>query len=291
MRKYKHIRQIDASGLLGTLAFPIRFMFLFILVFSAPVAFSQAVKPFAPGEKLEYVLKWEFIRAGKAVLEVAPMEELEGEQAFKFVMTARSRSFIDHFYKVRDRIDAYTDKEMNHSLLYKKNQLEGKTHREIIVRFDWNENKALYTNFGRPRSPIPILPGSFDPLSAFYFTRFFELKDNTVIERPITDGKKCVIGRAKVVGRETITISSGTYDTFIIEPELEHVGGIFEKSEDAAIHVWVTADHRKIPVKIKSKVVVGSFIGELVSATGLTDPPQPVPPPNAPAVNKIRGAD
>jgi len=33
--------------------------------------------------------------------------------------------------------------------------------------------------------------------------------------------------------------------------------------------LWVTADKRRIPVKIKSKVVVGSFVGELVSATGL----------------------
>jgi hypothetical protein len=64
-------------------------------------------------------------------------------------------------------------------------------------------------------------------------------------------------------------VKSGTYDTYLIEPEIKHIGGVFEKSKNAKIKLWVTADKRKIPVKIKSKVVVGSFVGELVSATGL----------------------
>jgi hypothetical protein len=50
-----------------------------------------------------------------------------------------------------------------------------------------------------------------------------------------------------------------------VEPSLEHVGGVFEKSKDAKVQIWVTADARRIPVKIKSKVAVGSFVGELVS--------------------------
>ncbi|MGB6013056.1 MAG: DUF3108 domain-containing protein, partial [Desulfobacterales bacterium] len=81
--------------------------------------------------------------------------------------------------------------------------------------------------------------------------------------------KKCVIGELSVIKRETLKLKSGTYDTYLIEPELKHIGGVFEKSKNAKIQLWVTADKRRIPVKIKSKVVVGSFVGELVSATGL----------------------
>jgi hypothetical protein len=49
---------------------------------------------------------------------------------------------------------------------------------------------------------------------------------------------------------------------------LEHIGGVFEKSKNARIRLWVTADERRILVKVKSKVVVGSFTGELISAAG-----------------------
>ena len=222
---------------------------------------------FGPGEKLTFKLKWMFITAGEAVLEVLPFETIDHVKSYHFVLTAKSSSFIDHFYKVRDRIDAYMNAEMTHSILYKKDQHEGKRIKDVVVKFDWERNEAIYSNFKQKRKPIDILPGSFDPLSAFYYVRRIGFKENSIIERPVTDGKKCVIGKATVIRRETIQISSGTYDTYLIEPDLKHVGGVFEKSKDAKIQLWVTADKRRIPVKIKSKVVVGSFVGELVSAT------------------------
>jgi len=64
-------------------------------------------------------------------------------------------------------------------------------------------------------------------------------------------------------------LTSGTYDTYLIEPEIKQLDGVFEKSKNSKVQVWVTADRRRMPVKIKSKVVVGSFVGELVSTTGL----------------------
>jgi hypothetical protein len=225
--------------------------------------------PFYPGEKLTFQLKWAIIPAGEGVLEVLPMETIDGVKAYHFLLTAKSNAFIDAIYKVRDRIDAYANTEMTHSILYKKKQDEGKTHRDVVVNFDWQNNKAQYTNFKDKRPPIDILSGSFDPLSAFYFVRLFDFQEKSKIERPVTDGKKCIIGKLSVVKRETLKLKSGTYDTYLIEPELKHIGGVFEKSKNAKIQLWVTADKRRIPVKIKSKVVVGSFVGELVSATGL----------------------
>lgn len=225
--------------------------------------------PFQPGEKLTFILKWTIIPAGESVLEVLPMETIDGVEAYHFLLTAKSNAFIDALYKVRDRIDAYVNTEMTHSMLYKKKQREGKSHRDIVVNFDWQNNKAQYTNFKEKLPPIDILPGAFDPLSAFYFVRLFDFQTNSIIERPVTDGKKCIMGKLSVVKRETLKLKSGTYDTYLVEPELEHIGGVFEKSKDAKIQLWVTADKRRIPVKIKSKVVVGSFVGELISATGL----------------------
>lgn len=223
--------------------------------------------PFATGEKLEFELRWTFVKAGKAVMEIKPHAMLDGKPAWHFVLTAESNSFVDAFYKVRDRIDAYTDAQLNHSVLYKKKQLEGDTHRDIVVDFNLRKQTAQYTNFAKKRKPIAIMPGTFDPLSAFYFIRGFDMEEGSTIKRPITDGKKCIIGKLKVVKRETIKVKDKKYDTWLIEPELEHVGGVFEKSKNAKLQLWITNDARRIPVRIKSKVVVGSFVGDLVSAT------------------------
>jgi hypothetical protein len=72
------------------------------------------------------------------------------------------------------------------------------------------------------------------------------------------------MGKATVIKRETITLVSGTYDTYLVEPDLKHIGGVFQKSPHAKLKIWVTADSRRIPVKVRSKVVVGSFVAELI---------------------------
>jgi hypothetical protein len=235
--------------------------------------FSKAAEkdfPFYPGEKLTFKLRWEFVPAGEATLEVLPMVTVNGLRSYHFVMTAQTTPFIDNFYKVRDRVDAYADEKMTHSVFYKKNQHEGKTRRDVAVYFDWERMEAQYLNFGKKRAPVSILPGSFDPFSILYYVRLLEIKEDLIYKRPVTDGKKCVMGIGTVIKRETIKLKSGTYDTYLLEPELKHIGGVFEKSKNAKLKIWITADQRRIPVKVKSKVVVGSFIAELVSysATG-----------------------
>jgi len=228
-----------------------------------------------PGEKLTFHLRWEFVPAGEATLTVGPMTEIDGEPAFHFIMTAESNSFLDMFYKVRDQIDSYADAAMTRSVFYKQKQREGKTKRDISVTFDWENNTAQYTREDKneKEEPIDLLPGAFDPLGIFYFVRNSDLETDVSLERPVTDGKKCVIGMGHIVKRETITVPAGTFDTFLIEPDLKDVGGVFEKSKDANIHIWVTADRYHIPVRLQSKVVVGSFLGELTEFH-LPDAPQ-----------------
>jgi hypothetical protein len=235
-------------------------------VWSADKPFST--RAFRPGERLTFILKWTIIPAGEAVLEVLPQEHMAGLDVHHFVLTARSNAFVDAFYMVRDRIDAWADHAMHQSLLYRKKQHEGSTRRDITVSFDWEEMTVQYINHGEIREPIPITAGTFDPLSIFYWSRSVDLVVGGRIQRPVSDGKKHVMGVADVVRRETVTVPAGTFDTFLIEPDLAHVGGVFEKSPGAKVQLWVSADYRRLPVKLKSKVIVGSFSGELVSVTG-----------------------
>jgi hypothetical protein len=246
-------------------------VFILTFLFSGSVQADEEGFPFCPGEKLTFQINWSFIPAGLAVLQVLPIEKLNGIESYHFVMTAKTSPFVDHFYKVRDRIDAYADTAMTHSLLYKKVK-QGKRKKSVIVSFNWDKQTAQYSNFGKKRKPISILPASFDPMSIFYAFRYNDLEENMEITNPVTDGKKCIIGKAKIIKREKIEVAAGTYNTYLVEPELEHIGGVFEKSKNAKLQVWVTADRRRVPVKIKSKVVIGSFIAQLVSAEGISSP-------------------
>jgi hypothetical protein len=226
--------------------------------------------PFKPGEKLKYVLRWENIPAGELHLETRPITTIGQSPAFHFVLIAKSNSTVDLFCKIRDRIDAYADTKMTRSVFYQKKRGGGKTVRREQTTFDWLNHQTRRTGTGRVQKPIRLVPGSFDPLSALYYTRMAICEDRPQIRRPITDGKNNFIGRIKIVGRETITLHNGKHhDTLVLEPDIKGIGGVFKKQKNANLRIWITADEKRIPVQIKTSVKVGHFIAELVSATGV----------------------
>jgi hypothetical protein len=238
-----------------------------ILIFAAgaqPSFGDPSGIAFRPGEQLNFAVYWSFIPAGEAVLEILPNENLDGVDCFHFRATARTLEYIDVIYKVRDRMDSYTDLGVTRSVLFKKLQ-EGKHKRDSVVDFDWQKNEAFFSNNGEKRPPVSIQPGTFDPLSIFYLFRSRELEVGKEISCPVTDGKKAVMGRARIVKREKIRCGGKEYDTYLVEPDMKDVGGVFEKDAKASLQIWVTADQDRIPVKVKSGVRVGSFVAELTS--------------------------
>ncbi len=244
-----------------------------VIMYSIPIhlpAARASALPFAPGEKLKYALRWGNIPAGELRLEILPIKTIDGNPSYHFVMTAKSNSAVDIFHKVRDRIDAFTDIRMTRSMLYKKEQNGSRGLRKQEISFDWTRDQAQYKDLSKTLSPIPLRPGSFDPLSAFYYTRMAISGDKPLVIRPVTDGKRSYTGKARVIGKETVTLSNGrTYDTLILSPDTGMFGGVFKGDKKARLRVWITDDDRRIPVQIKAKVKVGHFIGELVSAEGI----------------------
>jgi hypothetical protein len=233
----------------------------------APVS-ARAELPFGAGEKLSYELFWTFVRAGSATLETFPGQQVEGRPAILFRAQAKSTPFIDTFYKVRDTIESWVDPGVTRGLEYKKDQEEGTYERHYLVRFDPNGNVAYRYSKGAFKNAVIIPTGTFDPLSMLFLFRTKPLAVGYEFSAPVTDGEKVVNGRAKVVRRETIKTAAGEFDTFLVEPDVRDIGGVFRKSPDATLQVWITADARRIPVRVRSKVVVGFFSMELTGYEG-----------------------
>lgn len=247
-----------------------------LLALPAQAAGGGPAAAFAPGERLTYEIRWMFVPAGESVLEVAPTDAVDGRPAWHFVLTVRTNAFVDAFYKVRDRVEAWVDVGMNRSLRYRKHQREGRHRiRDVRVAFDWENGLATYTNRGEVRAPIRLPPGAFDPLGALYFTRLADLAPGTVLRRPVTDGKRTVEGRARVLGRERIRVTAGVFDTLVVEPDLRDVRGVFEKSPEGRIRLWLSDDGRRIPVRVRSEVAVGHFVAELIACKGLAPADHP----------------
>jgi hypothetical protein len=221
--------------------------------------------PFSPGEKLTYHGRWGIVEAGEISLEVLPMEVINGVQAYHFAMITKTNEAVDLIYKIRERQDSYVDINMTHSIFYKK-KTESKHPRDETIVFDWGKKEAIYTNFGETNAPIHILPGSFDPLALFFALRSKKIEENAVIRIPITDGNKTnMVAKATVGKEETIEINGKMYDTYEINPDMERIENAVKRNENMNLRIWLTADEKKIPVKIQSKVGIITFVFEIVS--------------------------
>jgi len=241
--------------------------------------------PFAPGEKLRYDVFWAGIKAAEATLEIMPMASLDGRPAWHFTMTAHTTGIAAAVYPVHDRIDSWSDAGMTHALLFTENARKRFGRKKLSITFDWLSNTAYSQKNGKKRT-VELKTGAFDPLSIFYFFRMQELQENLELTRPVADRKRCQKGVANVRGRQKASSGGREWDTWLVEPDLSQIEGVFEKHPGARMQIWVSADERRIPVLVKSKVAVGSFTAELVS---IEYPGPPSPPggtaQEAPALN------
>jgi hypothetical protein len=181
----------------------------------------------------------------------------------RFVLLVRTTSWADTFYRVRNRIESRTDAVISKSLHYTKDQHEGGSKKEVVVKFDWENNKAVYSNYGAAREPVDIMENCHDPFSVLFAYRLEDFVLGEHIEIPVTDGKKSLMTDIAVEEREQVKVKAGKFNCVRVRPDIKDLGGVFSKSDDSSMDIWFTDDNNKLIVKMTSSVSVGSFKVEL----------------------------
>ncbi|MBS1518271.1 MAG: DUF3108 domain-containing protein [Bacteroidetes bacterium] len=232
---------------------------------------------FTTGEKLTFEINYGFVNAGTAVMEIDPvLQTINGRKCYDIRFTVNSSGSFDWVYKVRDFYRTYVDKEALFPWRFEQHIKEGNYQRDFEAIFDQENLKAkTYTGENEPKKfegEYDIPQYTQDAMSAFYYFRtldFSKMKegDITLLQNFYKD--KTYPLKVKYYGKETIEVPAGEFRCVKLEPLVEE-GGLF-KSE-GSILVWLTDDDRKMPVKVKTKVVIGSIDADLSSYSGLAGP-------------------
>ncbi|MEK6545277.1 MAG: DUF3108 domain-containing protein, partial [Nitrospinota bacterium] len=69
-----------------------------------------------------------------------------------------------------------------------------------------------------------------------------------------------------VLKKEKIKIYSGEVDTILVKPLLKFEG-IFQRKGD--LYIWLTDDEKKIPVQVKTSIIIGSIQSKIISINGV----------------------
>lgn len=227
------------------------FLPLLALLLLAPAAAPAAAgkKPFGPGEKLTFSIRYGMIRAGTAELEVT--EEPDG--SWVFTSRAETNSFFDVFFKVRDQVRSWIDPATMRSLRFEKRLREGKYSDDEAVVFDHGAGHAFYEE---DSTKVALTPETRDVLSTFFFVRTARLTLNDKIQMIYHSSKKNWPIHVKVGKVEKVKVPAGEFRCIKIEPFLKTVG-VFKQA--GRLTIWITADERRMPVKLESKVTFGAF--------------------------------
>jgi len=206
-----------------------------------------------PGEKLDFSVRWQFITVGYATMEIRGPEEGGGRMAYHIFTDARTAPFFDNCYKVRDTNESWIDTESICSLKFVSNVNESK-HVKMDTELYDQENGTFSLVEENKRGPIPAWVQ--DVLSSLYYLRTKELTVGKAISIDTHSGNDSWPLVIKVVKREKISVPAGEFNCILVEPAIREGAGIFEAR--GKLWVWLTDDARKVPVKMSSKIPIGS---------------------------------
>jgi hypothetical protein len=238
---------------------------------SAPATLPIQLNPikneaFWPGEKCEFDIKYEFIRAGQATMEVSKSLVVNGRPTISFVSMARSSNFIDKFFKVRDYNASQVDEQSLASVNFHQNLHEGKY---AVIRnttidyargkyyFERSRRGNLTKREGEIRQPVS------DILAGFFHTRTLPLEPGKEYSFEVFSDEQIYPLKVSVdKDVEKVKVDAGTFECLKVRPMI--IGDAIFRASEGKMTIWVTNDARKIPVLIRSKVAVGAFDAELV---------------------------
>lgn len=214
--------------------------------------------PDAWAETLFYNISWQSIPAGTATL----MFKENGEKAF-IELNARTLPVMDVIYPVRTHVksEMLTSSSLPNRYFKQSKEGWGKENTSEVL-FDRDRRIAEVYKNGRHLRTLEMPLDTYDPISCLYFYRKISELGGKPVQLTITDGKKISTGVATVLRKETIDVPAGRFNTLVVEPKMEGLTGVFQKSPRSRILVWLTDDDRRLPVRLKSEVIVGAFTAE-----------------------------
>ncbi len=210
---------------------------------------------FGIGEKLTFDINYGFINAGTASIEVSHLIEYGKRPCYQIISRAESNSFFSTFYRVDDKIESILDAAGLFSWHFSKSLQEGSYRNERSYTFD-QERHRVFDN----KDTLDVKAYVQDALSVMYYIRTQPLEiGKSIFVDNFVDGKNYAL-EVRVLRKETINVKAGAFDCLVVEPLTSSVG-VFKN--EGRLTVWLTDDRLRMPVLMKSKIVVGSISAEL----------------------------
>lgn len=222
---------------------------------------TDAPMPFHVGETLNYRVAWTaFSEAADATLTVAERRDLFGWSTWHFRVSTHTVGSVRALFEIDDQFDSYTDTSTLESRQYEAylNEL-GRKKDQVIRLLPSGETSQA------PGPSVAVLPGTHDPLGAFYVLRGVDWKATPEVTAPVYDGHDIYEMRAKLeASSEAISVAAGNFSCSRVSI---HVFQHDREISGISAVVWFANDAARTPVQIQAELPFGNLNVELIPSS------------------------
>jgi len=251
---------------------------VFCWVSGIPVSYAQPLRKienqaFTHGEKLTFRVYYQSLLTGKVTAGEASLEVKDspvtksGRDTYHIVGAGQSKGAFNLFFKVDDRFETFIDREAIIPWYFIRRTREGGYKKDDEVTFRQNNGLAISRNAVKK---IPV--NTQDILSVFYYARTLDISDvkpNESFPLSFYLDDSLYVSKIVFLGREQLKTELGTFNCLKFKPMVIK-GEVF--SEPYPMELFITDDLNRLPVMVKSAVIVGSVKMELVGYEGVRNP-------------------
>ena len=245
------------------------FLLLFTLLFSFSALAEGGTVLKKKIEHFKYVIHYGFVRGGKASLKLKS-ERYNGQDVHHLILSGRTTGITNSLFGVRNTYESFIDKESLLPIKAIRDIKEGNYKRYNELVFDREKNKVYSKRSGEH----DVVKGVHDILSAFYFARMKLFNSDLVkgqnlkIDTYFSD--EPFLLQFKFMGYETINSKIGKIKCYKFIPVVE-TGRAFKNKDD--MHIWISADENKVPVRVQFDLFIGSLRCDLINFPHMTVDP------------------
>jgi hypothetical protein len=225
---------------------------------------SLAQSAITPQEDLRYAVRWGILTAGKGRMRVDGLETINGRPAYRLGMDLETTGVTAKLHHYSDHLASWLDQVSLQPVHALKMTRQPGYHFDDTVIFDQACRRYYRHQYRGDKGRTTekqgdLAPDTVDLLSYIFYLRTLPLEPGARFPLHLLTSDKAVSVTVVVRKREKISTPAGTFDTFFLEPEFDPAEGKKVKE----VQLWLSADARRLPVKIRLDVNIGHIVAEL----------------------------
>ncbi len=231
-------------------------------------AYRPKFYPFEAGEKAVYRASWNgLLSVATAEIFTTP-KVIDGRKIYEVRIEAKTTKMLDLIWKMRDTIRSTFDADDLEPVHFKFNQRENSRIIDTEARYDATAKRWVVhrQQVGKRTKKYQFdSDNTLDPITAVYMARSVDYKPGDSLYFNVFGGRYRYRLELFVERKERVTLESGeSVEAYKVVPRVTKLTkkGYAKRLNDAV--VWITADERRVPVKLQSKITFGSVYLELI---------------------------